>query len=267
MQLKLNEKVATTVVGQMDHSEAVNQMAAEKYLLGELPPDVRDAFEEHLFDCPECAFDIRTGMAFLDQAKAQLPALVATANASSSPQAFPIASDPIRGISADSGQDRQDTQLRSWWRGLFATPAFAAPVFATLLLVIGYQNLVTYPALRSEATEPRVAMAVSLHGGVRAGGNMVVNGDRKQGVSLLIDIPESQGYISFVVDLYDTQGKLAWSHDVSANATETESGTLSLVIPGRGLQQGIYTFVISGVTSQGQRSELERRSFDVHIHD
>ena len=62
---------------QMDHSEAVNQMAAERYMLGELPPDVRDAFEEHLFDCPECAFDIRAGVAFMDEATLQLPGLTA----------------------------------------------------------------------------------------------------------------------------------------------------------------------------------------------
>jgi Putative zinc-finger len=268
MQLQQNDKVTNTMVGHMDHSEAVNQMAAEKYLLGELPPDVRDAFEEHFFDCPECAFDIRTGMAFLDEAKVQLPAL-----ASATPQVSPAVSAPIRQTPAEAspGKDRlknqQEGQLRSWWRGLFATPVFAAPVFATLLVLIGYQNLVTYPALRSEATEPRVVRAVSLHGGTRAGGNTVIEADRKQGVSLLIDLPEAQGYSSFVVDLYDAQGKLARTHNVSIDPTGTESGTLSLVIPGGGLQQGVYMYVVSGVTAQGQRSELERHGIDIHVHD
>jgi hypothetical protein len=260
MQLKLNEKVAKTLVGHMDHNEAVNQMAAEKYLLGELQPDVRNAFEEHFFDCPECAFDIRTGMDFVDEAKAQLPALAA---ASLAAEVSPTVSDPIRKTTAEtnSGTDR----LRSWWKSLFATPAFAAPVFATLLLVIGYQNLVTYPALRSEATEPRVLEAVSLHGATRAGGNTVIDADRKQGISLLVDLPEAQGYSSFAVDLYDTQGKLAWTHNIPADSTGNDGGALSLVIPGGGLRQGVYALVISGVTSQGQRSELERHSFDVHI--
>ena len=42
----------------MDHSEAVRLMATERYLLGEMSPDVREAFEGHLFECEECALDV-----------------------------------------------------------------------------------------------------------------------------------------------------------------------------------------------------------------
>src|SRR5260370_31053956 len=43
----------------MDHQEALRLQAAEKYILGELPPDLREQFEEHYFDCPECAMGLR----------------------------------------------------------------------------------------------------------------------------------------------------------------------------------------------------------------
>src|ERR1700691_2710648 len=67
----------TTATGTeaMEHSQAVEQMAAERYLLNELTPDAREAFEEHVFDCPDCAMDLRAAVAFVDEAKAQLPAL------------------------------------------------------------------------------------------------------------------------------------------------------------------------------------------------
>lgn len=42
----------------MEHSEAVQQRAVERYVLGELTSDLRDAFEEHYFDCPECQADV-----------------------------------------------------------------------------------------------------------------------------------------------------------------------------------------------------------------
>ena len=57
----------------MDHSEAVELMATERYLLGELPAEQREAFEAHFFECYECALDVRAEAAFLKEAKAQLP--------------------------------------------------------------------------------------------------------------------------------------------------------------------------------------------------
>jgi len=34
-------------MAQMDHNDAVRLQAAEKYVLGEFPPDLRDEYEEH----------------------------------------------------------------------------------------------------------------------------------------------------------------------------------------------------------------------------
>jgi hypothetical protein len=45
----------------MEHSKAIESMAAERYILGELNLDERDDFEEHFFDCPECAISVRDG--------------------------------------------------------------------------------------------------------------------------------------------------------------------------------------------------------------
>ena len=53
----------------MDHSQALRLHAAEKYLLGELAPEVREQFEEHYFECEECANDVKAGAAFIDCAR------------------------------------------------------------------------------------------------------------------------------------------------------------------------------------------------------
>jgi hypothetical protein len=42
-----------------EHHAAVESMAAERYVLGEMEPAERDAFEEHFFDCVECSGDVR----------------------------------------------------------------------------------------------------------------------------------------------------------------------------------------------------------------
>ncbi len=42
-----------------EHRAAVESMAAERYILGEMEPAERDAFEDHFFDCAECSSDVR----------------------------------------------------------------------------------------------------------------------------------------------------------------------------------------------------------------
>ena len=56
----------------MDHHEAVRQKATERYLLDDLDAEERDQFEEHLFDCQDCALDVRAGAMFVDQTKVVL---------------------------------------------------------------------------------------------------------------------------------------------------------------------------------------------------
>jgi len=53
----------------MDHDVVVRQQMTEKYLLDELSPTERDEFEEHFFDCADCAIDVRAGSTLIEQGK------------------------------------------------------------------------------------------------------------------------------------------------------------------------------------------------------
>ena len=227
----------------MEHSEALRLMATERYLLGELSPEIRDAFEEHFFECQECALDVRAGAAFIDEAKLQLAA----------PTPLPAAR--VRPAP-------RSREWFAWWK-----PAIAVPVFAALLLVIGYQNFATIPSLRSAARQPRLAPWATLHVGTRDGASLPVVADRKSGAVLLIDVPETATYSSFALALDDPQGKQFWAETIQASATENGQPTLSLLIPGTGLQQGSYALTISGITAQGSRTQLDRRVLDVRFDE
>src|SRR4029077_11085385 len=107
-------------MAQMDHNEAVRLQAAEKYVLGEFPPDLRDEYEEHFFDCAECAVDVKAIAAFVDVSRGVLraePENVAEKKAAPAGAAW-----------------------LSWFR-----PVIAVPTFAALLLIIGYQSFVSIP--------------------------------------------------------------------------------------------------------------------------
>ena len=239
-------------IEKMDHSEAVQQMMAERYLLDELTPDTREAFEEHLFDCPECALDLRAGAAFVEVAKAQLPMLTGVLHAPA----------PSR--------SRKPWVEWEWWLS-WIQPAFAVPAFATLLLVLGYQNLVTYPGLRAAASQPRLLPWAPLHGAMRDGAPLAITADRRHGVALPVDLPAQSSldaYASYCFDLYDPKGKLAWT-GVVASPNESQSGAqrLSLVIPGAMLQSGAYSLVVSGAGAHGERTVIDRYAFDLRLTD
>jgi hypothetical protein len=230
----------------MDHSDAVNAMMAERYLLNELSPDERDAFEEHFFDCAECAIDVRAGAAFVQEAKAQLPGLTLEA----APK-------------AQAAEPRE----RSWLdrlRPFFSSPLVAGPVFAALIATVGYQNLVTVPGLRAAATEPRLLTPVALHGATR-GEPVTIDADRSAGVVLMVDVPVRPEITSYSLALTDPQGKLVWTRNVVIDAVAAQGDSLTLAIPGAGLQAGTYSLGISGSSAAGTETQLEQMRVAIRL--
>jgi len=162
----------------MNHQEATQQGAVEKYLLNELAPPERDEFEEHFFDCPECAEDLHMTAAFLDTAARELERLTPR-------RLTPEHSAPERRAPKRAGASRFAFLFR---------PAFAAPAFATLLLVIAYQNAVVYPRLTAElaaSRTPELLTSVSLIGGNSRGAAVpsVTLPQKNQPLLLTLDIP------------------------------------------------------------------------------
>jgi len=224
----------------MDHAEASRLMATEKYLLDELPSDVREQFEEHLFGCHDCAMDVRAGAVFLEQGKVALAdsaAVTVPARTQATPGRF------------------------AWLR-----PAFAIPAFAVLLLVVAYQNLVTYPTLRNtvaQANAPQILPVASLVGAATRGTN-VPELAVHPGESFLLplDIPPQSAFASYRIEFHNPSDGVEWSLVVSAEAARN-----SLPIRAPGVAEGgQYQVVVIGLNPQGEKvSEVGRYPFELQF--
>jgi hypothetical protein len=226
----------------MDHDVVVRQQMTERYLLGELDPDARLEFEEHFFDCSECALDVRTGALFVEQAKGVLAEESAPAS-SRAPATVPV---PV---------------IRGWLAWL--RPAFAAPALALLLAVIGYQNVVTYPQLHQALNRPRVLPFASVNVGTWGSGEQTISIRRGEGFLLFVRIPPD-GYSSHAAELYNPAGKPEWSVTIPTASTQDQ---WPLQVPGGRRESGTYILVVRGLTSAGDSKEVGRASFELQIQN
>jgi hypothetical protein len=211
----------------------------EKYLLQELGPEVRDEFEEHYFDCPECALDVRAGAQFVEESKVILaeeaePALV-------------------------RATDRPEPARRPWFAWL--RPAFAAPALALLLAVAGYQNLVTY-RLRAELRQPQILPAVSVNMGTWGASDTPTVVPAGKGLLLYVRITPDSAYTRYTAELYNPAGKSEGSFTIPA--TEGPS-VWPVTIPEATREAGTYTTVVRGVTSSGETKDLGSKFFQLQI--
>lgn len=233
----------------MDHNEAVRLQAAEKYLLGELPKEQHAAFEEHFFDCPACAEEVKATAAFMESARQvyreQVPETV-----------------EVKGLVPAS------PTARGWFAWL--RPAFAIPVFAALLLFIGYQNGVTIPNLKQaspgvvigEGAKSFSLLSADSRGEGTSAPRIAVGA--REDFRLEVDMPgnSSTGYSC---QIQDESGKVLASFTVSS---EEAKNTVTRIIRGGSLKPGRYTIAIFKGQTPAQtdnQSAAAQKSFVVEF--
>ena len=147
----------------MTHQEAIDTLAAERYLLDEMPADERSAFEEHFFDCEACADDMRNAAAMLQGARSGFAGV-------------------------PGGAQSVATRRRFAWYRSVALPWAAA---AALALVAGYQAFWLIPSLRRD--EAVALVPVTLHPASRGAEPVVPIARGARGATLAVDGIESDG--------------------------------------------------------------------------
>ena len=211
----------------MTHQQALDTMAAERYLLEEMTEIERHAFEEHFFDCDDCAQEVRLGERVREEVRA----------------------GGNTGLRANDSQTRTSNVVefnkRPVWRRASTVIPWAAA--ATLALTAGYQSFVVVPGLR-QAIEPQSLSPVMLREATRGALPVVTVSPGQRFITLGIDVmTASTGDVTY--NLLDAAGDTI----LSGRTPLPPSGApLFLLIPADELvRPGRHTLVVRDPASAG----------------
>src|SRR5437016_1408308 len=126
----------------MDHAEAINMRAVERYVLGDLSVSEVEDFERHFFDCPQCSEELRIVSVLQENARAVF------AEQDPGPQTAPA------------------KQRANWWSGFVSAwrqPWAIAPALAAVVLAV----LVGYATGSRRSETPQPVSTYALHAASR----------------------------------------------------------------------------------------------------
>ena len=228
----------------MNHQEALHEMAVERYLLGELSGASLDSFEEHLFECSECAMDVKAGVTFIDAARTELrvPQKVAA--------------------------PRVERTRR--WTSWFTNPWVLAPALAACLLILAVQIFVVQPRMKLEVAQAQAPAVLNplilANAGPRGDSIPEIVAPEHGSFVVSLDIPTTGGFSSYRCSLYAPDESLLWQTTVSS---EQARDALLIKMPTDKIKEGLNTFLIQGLPAGGSASgtleDLAKYRFRVKI--
>jgi hypothetical protein len=214
----------------MNHEHAVKNQVAEQYRLEELSPSERDEFEDHFFDCPECAGEVRALASFEEHAR----------------EVF---------------REQQPRGQDSFWAFLqpLAHPAHAG-LAALLLLLAGvsiYQSFLVIPRLQTEldtASSPRSYRSYPLRTVTRGADDqslVIPPGARE--IGLWMDLPPESAFPRYRCSLIADSGNTL---SFILPAPDSPGLPLHALIPVVRLEDGGYRLEVRGIGDDGRESGI-----------
>ena len=227
----------------MTHQQARDTMAAERYLLDEMTEIEKHAFEEHFFDCNDCADEVRLGERIRVEVRSVRESVRSGESKSQDPK-------PLERSARDSNVI--DFNKRPVWRRSSIVLPWAAA--ASIALAAGYQSLVVVPGLiQSQPLSP-----VMLREATRGALPTVTISPGQRFVALGVDV-NAGSTKDLRYEVLDATGKAI----LSGRTPLPPSGApLLLLIPADELgRQGRHTLIVSDPDSSG--APFGEYSFDV----
>jgi anti-sigma factor RsiW len=236
----------------IDHFHAEDVHVAERYILGELSATEAEEFEQHYFECQQCAIAVESASLFAANARAVFaePAAVAAASRVEKPRpAVKSAWFP-----------------QFWFPQLKSRPLFAFPMAAAcaLALLVIYQNAVTIPGMRQAADTARALPAFQLIGASRGDGAQVKLPAGASSFALAADIPPDARFATYICTLAEN-GRTVFEVHAPAPA---EGQPITILVPAKSLQPGPHELSIFGASQNGApASKVSGYTFNLELNN
>jgi hypothetical protein len=231
----------------MNHQQAVETMAAERYLLREMTADERRLFEEHYLECAECLEAVTFGTDFLE-----------AGHQVAHEAAYQRAAEPV-----PSWHERLLPVVAGWLR---PAPALA---FALLLCLIGigYQINTIHHQQQTiaelQGLRPEFRFIVTGEARSRSGDQRVITVRRKTQLSVKVEFTPGEEFVPYRADILSPDNAVKYSLPLSVGPTDD---SVSFSIPAEALGPGSYALVIRRQSHNGSSKDLEKH-FDLQFMD
>lgn len=218
----------------MDHEHAITRKIAEQYVFGELSETDANAFEEHFFDCGDCAEDVRDEMQMLESGRDVVH---------DEPRKTETPSRPATVVPIEA------RRRKTWW-----IPAAAA---AMLVIALGVPTL-----MRRGDAAPSMQLAheLQLDGLTRAASEPLPAVTLPQGEALLlyVDVAPQEGAVRYDLTVRGSDGRTVGTRSVTSEQTTQPVALVLSKLPA-----GTYEVVTEGVRSGGKRASTATQSFTI----
>jgi hypothetical protein len=229
----------------MTHQQALDTMAAERYLLDEMTEIEKHAFEEHFFGCNDCADEVRLG----ERVRVEVRSL----------QESGFGTRDGKGDDSKTLERSRDSNVIEFdKRPVWRRPSLLLPwaAAASIALAAGYQSLVVVPGLR-QAVSPQSLSPVMLREATRGSLPVVTVSSGQRFVTLGVDVM-TRSTQDIAYDLRDATGNTI----LSGRTSPPPSGIpLLLLLPADELGPGRHALIVRDTDSSG--APLGEYSFDV----
>src|SRR5215469_1948156 len=215
----------------MDHSEASQMEAVERYVLGDLSVSEVEEFERHFFDCPQCSEELRALAMLRDNARAVFI----------EQSLAPIAASEPASQSEPAKQPERAVRAR-WWNFRIWVPAMAMVALAVLG---GYEV-----GEHRSAAAPQTVAEFPLYAAARGEETVIAPPAGAQFYTLYLDKTWDRDFPSYHA-AFVTSGSQNGSESFSLEVAAPAPGqAIHILVPVGELRAGRYTLVISAGGSE-----------------